>query len=223
MPRVACFAWGSAIVLLLAATANAQSALGGDTEGFGDGRFGGGSLISGGQSGAETGQAILEQATGSTGSAFDAGTGGGTIFGGADSATGLGALGTLGALGLGRGGLGAQGLNQQRGGLNQQQTTTSPLRVPLRLSSELRSRLRSGDQARVTEFEKRLTKLPGFAKTKSVAVVLDGRTAILQGVVATQRESDLIARLVMLEPGVSKVQNDLAVGTPSAPQSLPIP
>ena len=219
MRPVSSFAWGSVILLSLSAAAHAQSALSGEQEGFGDGRFGGGSLISSG-SGEETGQAILDQATGSSGSAFNTGAGG-SIFGeglNAQSVNNVNGLATLGAFGL----RGAGGFNQQRQGLNQQQTT-SPLRVPLRLSSELRTNLTGRSQFRVTAFEKRLTKLPGLAQTRSVAIVLDGRTAILQGVVSTPRQRDLIARLIMLEPGVSQVKNELQVGTPTAPQTLPLP
>jgi hypothetical protein len=221
------FALGTAIVMSMTAIADAQSALGGDTQSIGG--FGGESFISGDQTADATSQAILQQATGTTGSAFATGTGG-SIFGeGAGGVAGtnsLNTLGTLGALGFGRTGGGAGGFGGRgQQGLNQlgNTGTSTPIRVPIRLSAELSSFRAASQTTRATAFEKRLTKLPGFAKTSSVSVVLEGRTAILQGAVATERQRGLIQRLVMLEPGVSGVRNDLTVGPSLEPEALPLP
>lgn len=44
-----------------------------------------------------------------------------------------------------------------------------------------------------------------------VEVALEGRTATLRGVVATDHDRDVAEQLVLLEPGVSAVQNELTV------------
>ncbi|MDX1965178.1 MAG: BON domain-containing protein [Pirellulales bacterium] len=60
---------------------------------------------------------------------------------------------------------------------------------------------------------KSLSRLSG-----DIQVQMDGRTAILTGVVKDQRQRDLAERLCLLEPGVSKVQNDLTL-----PEEVPVP
>ncbi len=56
----------------------------------------------------------------------------------------------------------------------------------------------------------------------AIRVILQGRTAILQGEVATEHARDLAERLLRLEPGVSSVQNELTVqGTPPADAPTP--
>jgi osmotically-inducible protein OsmY len=55
-----------------------------------------------------------------------------------------------------------------------------------------------------------------------VQVTMAGRTAVLQGTVATEQDRDLAARMAMLEPGVSQVRNELQIGSelpPPAPAS----
>jgi osmotically-inducible protein OsmY len=44
-----------------------------------------------------------------------------------------------------------------------------------------------------------------------VQVTMAGRTAVLQGTVATEQDRDLAARMAMLEPGVSQVRNELQI------------
>jgi hypothetical protein len=47
-----------------------------------------------------------------------------------------------------------------------------------------------------------------------IEVSLTGRTATLRGRVASERDRSLAERLVLFEPGISKVENDLVVGPP---------
>jgi hypothetical protein len=59
-----------------------------------------------------------------------------------------------------------------------------------------------------------------------IKVEMDGNTAVLQGAVATAHDRSLAANLVMLEPGVSQVRNELAVEpnkTPASNLELPAP
>ena len=70
----------------------------------------------------------------------------------------------------------------------------------------------------------RLAKLPNLEILEPVSIDLTNRTAIIRGRVATEHDRTLIAQLLMLEPGVSSVSNELAVGDsttqlPAAPKS----
>lgn len=74
------------------------------------------------------------------------------------------------------------------------------------------------------QFENRLKKIPAMAKAGSVQVTMEGRTAILQGRVATARDRELAQGLAMLEPGISRVQNELIVDASAArAEELPRP
>ena len=46
---------------------------------------------------------------------------------------------------------------------------------------------------------------------------LNGRTMTLRGVVATERDRELISRLASLEPGVSQVENLVEIQAPPLP------
>lgn len=50
-----------------------------------------------------------------------------------------------------------------------------------------------------------------FSSTNRFSVSVEGRTAILRGVVADAKERDLAALLVSFEPGISQVKNELRV------------
>jgi len=56
-----------------------------------------------------------------------------------------------------------------------------------------------------------LTKSKGISAVGPVTVEMQGQTAVLRGVVATGHDRDLAARLALLEPGVSQIQNELQV------------
>ncbi|QDU96845.1 BON domain-containing protein [Lignipirellula cremea] len=60
--------------------------------------------------------------------------------------------------------------------------------------------------------EQRYLRLPGLDQAGQIAVAMQGRTAVLTGVVASEHARNLAARIALLEPGVSSVQNDLTVG-----------
>ncbi len=61
----------------------------------------------------------------------------------------------------------------------------------------------------------RLSSLPGLKFTAPLEVVVENRVATLRGSVATDHDRELAAQLVLLEPGVSEVVNELAVLPPS--------
>jgi hypothetical protein len=125
----------------------------------------------------------------------------------------------------GAGGFGSffNSFNQQ---LNQQgQNTDRSIRVPMRLGFvQVRPapRILSGRVAR------QLTKLPKSMGSHSVSVVMEGKTAVLQGVVKTDHSRVIAERLALLEPGISRVRNELVVQATAAeelkpPQPLPLP
>jgi hypothetical protein len=68
--------------------------------------------------------------------------------------------------------------------------------------------------------QRRLTKEMAAVGVTSPQIEMVGRTAVIRGVVATERDRELIARLASLEPGVSQVENLVEIQTP---QPLPGP
>jgi hypothetical protein len=69
-------------------------------------------------------------------------------------------------------------------------------------------------------FARRLPRIPGLESASGVAVSMDGRTAVLQGVVASQNQRDLIGRLALFEPGISDVRNELTVDPRVTPRRV---
>ena len=91
-------------------------------------------------------------------------------------------------------------------------------------------RLDLGDQASwratvpVDSVTARVQKSAQLASQYRIAVSVEERTAILRGAVATENEKALAATLVLFEPGISRVVNQLSVQPdPFAPHSEPLP
>ncbi len=63
--------------------------------------------------------------------------------------------------------------------------------------------------ARSAQIQTRLARIPSNVGTNGVQVVMDGRTAVLRGSVASQADDRMLQRLLSLEPGVSKVKSEL--------------
>jgi hypothetical protein len=68
---------------------------------------------------------------------------------------------------------------------------------------------------------KRLADLPSVHWSSPGQVVIQGRTAILRGVVASAHDRELAERVMSLEPGVSQVDNQLVVGSDSSKSAAP--
>lgn len=62
--------------------------------------------------------------------------------------------------------------------------------------------------------QNRLARIPQLRENGPLTVEMDGRIAVLQGEVASEDARDLVARVVLLEPGISDVQNELRVAKP---------
>jgi len=84
----------------------------------------------------------------------------------------------------------------------------SQLRIPMRIGF-IRPAI---DYVQVSAaIQTRLTKIPTLAAANNVNVVLSDGIATLTGSVGSQRDRSIIERLMMLEPGVRTVQNELSV------------
>lgn len=70
--------------------------------------------------------------------------------------------------------------------------------------------------------QRHLRELPGVRWTSPLEVTVDGRTAILRGAVASERDRELAEALVQFEPGISEIQNDLEIRSPSPLRSSPV-
>jgi hypothetical protein len=67
------------------------------------------------------------------------------------------------------------------------------------------------------QFNRRIAHIPQLRDAGQVRMRLEGGTAILEGVVATDNDRNLMAQLVMLEPGIVAVRNELQVDPTAAP------
>ena len=116
-----------------------------------------------------------------------------------------------------RGGLNPQ---QQFGGWNQLQNfarntgragTPRALRVPIELGFTGPVATLGANPERI---QSRLDRIPQIREMGEVRVQMEGRVAVLQGQVATPQERDLVARMMLLEPGIGDVRNELEVTGP---------
>lgn len=64
--------------------------------------------------------------------------------------------------------------------------------------------------------QQRLSKEMAVVGVGSPQIEMVGRTAVIRGTVATERDRELIARLARLEPGVSQVENLVEILPPAA-------
>lgn len=141
-----------------------------------------------------------------------------------------GANGMMGMGGMGQNMFGAMNRNNQnRNGQNgfgnnqnnSNQQSQNRMRVPLKLGF-------TPTPVATTAFSSksvaRINKLPAMKNSKGVKVSLEGTTAVLQGEVASEADRQLAEGLLMLEPEVSEVRNELVIrSTPPSVEVLPVP
>lgn len=177
--------------------------------------------------GESSGSFLSRSGSSSSGSrSLTSGMSGMSSLGGMSGMSGMGTTGMSGMGGSGRGGMnGSRGMtgNQQYG--NQSNSTGRN-----GSNVQLRNQLRIGFQPIhpvstevSTRLSHRVLRIPGLEKLSGVDVKMDGRTAVLQGTVASQGQRDLLARLALLEPGISDVRNELVVGPSSSAESESVP
>ena len=128
----------------------------------------------------------------------------------------FGGLGGLGLPGFGQNAFGAQGGRGNRGqrgvgGRNNQ----IRYRTTMRVGFEPPARPVGVTSAQVAV---RLQKSSQLNWVSPVQVQLVDRTAILRGTVATEHERALAEQVVLLEPGVSQVQNEIRLAAPAGNQ-----
>ena len=86
---------------------------------------------------------------------------------------------------------------------------------------ESRQQSSGAERKSVWSREARLMKTRAIASQGNLSVSMEGRTAVLTGTVANEHARDLAARLCLLEPGVSKVENRLTIPEELTPPSVP--
>ncbi|MCH8923139.1 MAG: BON domain-containing protein [Planctomycetes bacterium] len=106
----------------------------------------------------------------------------------------------------GRGGQQA-GRNFNQGG---QQRKPRLVRATLRVAFSYPQR---STAAASTKLAQRINVSRSIQPVVPVEVTISNRTATLRGVVATAADRDLAVRLVLLEPGISRVENELTVAS----------
>jgi hypothetical protein len=105
--------------------------------------------------------------------------------------------------------------------LNQQNTRTQ-VRIALTLGFTPTAPATATPVAALAE--RRLPRLPGVSLVGTPQVLMEGRTAVVRGVAASERDRELVSRLLLLEPGISSVQNEMTVAQAnSGPDSIPSP
>jgi hypothetical protein len=126
---------------------------------------------------------------------------------------GLGGLGGLGGFGGGLGGL--NGLGGLGGSTNQGTTGgNGRLRSVAQLAPEQMTRQApAGPRVDAPRLTSRLNGSAAASRMQRVRVQMQGSTAVLRGEVATPADAKLARRLLLLEPGVSEVVNELTVAT----------
>lgn len=125
-------------------------------------------------------------------------TGGATAGGGGGGGGGFGGgLGGLfGALGNAFGGQGS--------------STQKPI-IRVRLRSAIDIPSRPAEQIQMSA-RRTLDAAPLRSGMRGINVVMDGRTAVLSGVVGSEKDRRMSELLIRLEPGVSRVDNRVVVG-----------
>jgi osmotically-inducible protein OsmY len=227
------------VVAIAPGVAAAQVSGGSQSYGsFGNRTIGGGinGISSGGVNTSATGSASANTSLGQLGSSSTSATGGSQLTGnerflrenrqgafvGADSGDAVNLMSQQ--QGTQQGANNAQGLQSffsQLNRMNQQNQTRNTqgrnskqtLRIPMRAEIEMPLSYTSTNVN--SQLQTRLTKLPAL-KASGIQVTMQGRTAVLSGRVATEREKRLAAGVAQLEPGVGDVQNDLIVDPASA-------
>lgn len=144
----------------------------------------------------------------------------GNIRGSAEAATG-GQAGRAGTSQLGRG---RNNLNNLMNQFNQnmgRQTTRQLSRIPFEIGFEAPPAAPSGEVT--LRIQNRLTRIAQARKMGQVSLAMEGQVAVIRGQVANESDRDLVARMVLLEPGISDVRNEIAIPTASTPPTAPAP
>ena len=108
--------------------------------------------------------------------------------------------------------------------LNNLSRQRRPLRMPITLGVEFArgpAEVATAPAKVGQRVQTQFVRIPQVRGSGSVNVQMDGQTAVLRGEVKSQRDSDLIGRMVQLEPGVADVRNELVVTPPETHPAAP--
>lgn len=95
--------------------------------------------------------------------------------------------------------------------INQLSNQRAQLRMPVSLGFQPRQQSLITPAVREQRIQARFARIPRVREMGSVSVDIREGTAILSGAVGSEDDRRLLAKLLLLEPGVSEVQNDLTV------------
>jgi hypothetical protein len=111
---------------------------------------------------------------------------------------------------------------QQFGNFNNNYNQNSRTQVRVALTLGFEPPVATGPADVTAVVGERLTRLPGVRLAGTPQVVVEGRTAVVRGTAATEQDRERVSRLLLLEPGIAAVRNEMTVAQGSAgPGSRP--
>ncbi len=116
----------------------------------------------------------------------------------------------MGGMMGGMGGMGGRNGMNQFGNNNQNSKNQSKMRPSVKVGFAVPPATAATANATSTAIQSRIARLPSTVSARGIQVVMEGRTAILRGNVASQADERMMQRLVSLEPGVSTVRSELS-------------
>ena len=125
------------------------------------------------------------------------------------------------------GGMSPMGGMYGMGMFNAMSNQRRPLRMPLSLGAETyeaaaafvaAARTPAAYESRV---QQRMANNPQVRSMGQVTVTLEGQTAVLQGSVRSEHDRQVLGKMLLLEPGIADVRNELLVGVPVPPKAQP--
>ena len=105
--------------------------------------------------------------------------------------------------------------NQSGGQGSTQQNAAASIRTTFRAAFNYPQ---SNPNTLSTTLTRRLATIPALQSQTPIRVELQGRTAILRGVAATEHDRGLAEQMLRLEPGIEEVKNEVAVASPIPPE-----
>jgi hypothetical protein len=126
--------------------------------------------------------------------------------------------------GLGRGAQGNRNMNTLGRGLGGRSQSQVVIRTKLRVGFSYPAVAPTQVTARLANtLNMPAIQTSGSPLSVSTASTDQGTVVVLRGTVATAEDRMVAEQLALLEPGISKVQNELTVATPPASEPLPGP
>lgn len=122
---------------------------------------------------------------------------------------GLGGLGGIGGLG----GLGGSRTNRDQLGGGRNASGKGQIRAVVRPDIDFNQGARNASFNTIPE---RMSRLPLPERLRNISATVESGVVVLRGSVPTESDKRMVEKLVMLEPGVTQVQNEVSVRTKPA-------